>query len=67
MAGLDVTREELDSIICAYPGELRFALAVMQDMQRQFNYVPREGLLALAGHVDCTVADLYSMATFYRR
>ena len=66
MAGLDVTREGLESIINAYPGERRFALAVMQDMQRQYNYVPREGLLALAGHVGCTLADLYSMATFYK-
>ena len=53
-------------IIEAYPADRRFALAAMQDMQHAFNYIPEEGLVALADHLDCAVAQLYSMATFYK-
>ena len=53
-------------IIEAYPADQRFALAVMQDMQHAFNYIPEEGLEALAKHLGCPQAQLYSMATFYK-
>lgn len=56
----------LKEIIDRYPRERRYALAVMQDMQRHYSYIPREGLELLAGHVGCKVAELYSMATFYK-
>jgi NADH-quinone oxidoreductase subunit E len=55
-------RELLDK----YPAEPRFALAAMQDMQREYNYVPREGLQALASHIGRPEARLYAMATFYK-
>ena len=53
-------------IIEAYPADRRFALAALQDMQHAFNYIPEEGLAALAEHLGCAVAQLYSMATFYK-
>jgi NADH-quinone oxidoreductase subunit E len=38
----------------------------MQDMQRLYNYIPREGLIALAEYFNRPVAEFYSMATFYK-
>lgn len=65
-----MTQEETASviqrIIGEYPADQRFALAVMQDMQHEFNYIPEEGLSALAEHLGCPQAQLYSMATFYK-
>jgi NADH-quinone oxidoreductase subunit E len=58
--------EQIQIILDNYPKERRYALAVMQDMQRVYNYIPREGLDALALHLNCPVAGLYSMATFYK-
>ena len=57
---------KIAEIIEAYPADRRFALAAMQDMQHAFNYIPEEGLTALAKHLGCPVAQLYSMATFYK-
>ena len=62
----DVSAETIGSILGSYEKDRRFALAVMQDMQRLYNYVPREGLEALAKHLDCPLADIYSIATFYK-
>ena len=57
---------KIQEIIEAYPADQRFALAAMQDMQHAFNYIPEEGLAALAEHLGCAQAQLYSMATFYK-
>lgn len=58
--------EKIRSLMEQYPKDRRYALAAMQDMQQQFNYVPREGLELLAAHIGGGVAQLYSMATFYK-
>ena len=57
---------KIAEIIEAYPADQRFALAAMQDMQHAFNYIPEEGLSALAAYLGCAEAQLYSMATFYK-
>ena len=57
---------KIAKIIEASPADQRFALAAMQDMQHAFNYIPEEGLAALAVHLGCAEAQLYSMATFYK-
>ena len=61
-----VSEEEITRIVQSYPAERRYALAAMQDMQHAFNYIPEQGLRALAQHLGCGVAQLYSMATFYK-
>lgn len=61
-----VSSDALRAIVDAYPRDRRHALAAMQDMQHAFNYVPAEGLELLAEHLGCPVAQLYSMATFYK-
>lgn len=53
-------------MIEAYEPDRRYALAIMQDMQRRFQYVPREGLDMLASRMSCPVSSLYAMATFYK-
>ena len=58
--------EIITEIIHNYPAEQRYSLAIMQDMQRQFNYIPREGMEALAEYLGCALSVLYSMATFYK-
>ena len=61
-----VSDEEVIQIVQSYPAERRYALAAMQDMQHAFNYIPEKGLHCLAKHLNCGVAQLYSMATFYK-
>ena len=56
----------ISEIIEAYPADQRFALAALQDMQHAFNYIPEDGLSALAAYLGCAEAQLYSMATFYK-
>ena len=53
-------------ILHNYPAQQRYSLAILQDMQRHFNYIPREGMEALAEYLDCPLSSLYAMATFYK-
>ena len=59
-------KDKINEIIHNYPAEQRYSLAIMQDMQRQFNYIPRDGMEALAEYLGCALSVLYSMATFYK-
>lgn len=63
---MDVTREKIDEIVHSYDKDQRYALAIMQDMQRSFQYVPKEGLEILSNYLGCHISSLYSMATFYK-
>ena len=58
--------ERIQSILEKYPKERRYSLAIMQDMQRLFGFVPKEGLEKLSVFVDCPLMELYSMVTFYK-
>lgn len=63
---MQVSLDEIMEILRRYPKEQRYCLAMMQDMQRQYNYIPREGMEALAEYLGCPLSSLYSMATFYK-
>lgn len=58
--------DDIKKLIEAYPKDRRFALAIMQDLQRTYKYVPREGMAALSAFLGCPLSSLYSMATFYK-
>lgn len=63
---MQIDHQELSEILHAYPKEQRFCLAIMQDMQKKYNYIPREGMEELAEYLSCPLSSLYSMATFYK-
>ena len=53
-------------IIFKYPAEKRFSLAIMQDIQRKFNYIPREAMERISDYLSIPLSKLYGMATFYK-
>lgn len=57
---------ELEHIIRAYPADKRYILAMMQDLQKQCNYLPRAALEEIARHVQTPFSKVYAMATFYK-
>lgn len=63
---MQIAKEEIMEILQAYPREQRYCLAILQDMQRKYNYIPREGMEALSEYLACPLSSLYSMATFYK-
>ncbi len=61
-----VNEDIMKEIISRYPAEKRFSLAIMQDMQRKFNYIPREAMEAISEYLSIPLSKIYGMATFYK-
>lgn len=49
-----------------YPKEQRYTLSILQDLQKEYNYIPKEKLFELSEYLDIPISRLYSMATFYK-
>jgi NADH-quinone oxidoreductase subunit E len=65
-AGQQVDSNEIAALLNQYPRERRYILAMMQDVQGRFNYLPRLGLEMIASHAGVPLSRVYSMATFYK-
>lgn len=71
---MDTVKKEIirDYSLCAreiierYPKAERYTLAILQDIQRKYKYIPKEALETLAEYLDTPVSRLYGMATFYK-
>ncbi|HRY13695.1 MAG TPA: NAD(P)H-dependent oxidoreductase subunit E [Syntrophomonadaceae bacterium] len=61
-----IDMQELSSILTRYPPEQRYILAIMQDIQGEYKYLPKTGLQMIADYVDAPLSRIYSMATFYK-
>lgn len=57
---------QAESILQRYPREQRFALAMMQDFQKEYDYLPREAIRRIAGYLEVPPGKIYSLATFYK-
>jgi NADH-quinone oxidoreductase subunit E len=66
VAALSISTNAISKVIEAYPRDRRHSLAILQDMQRTFGYIPKEGFEILARYLNVKTARLYAMATFYR-
>jgi len=59
-------KDGTEKVISKYPADRRYLLAMMQDVQKEFNFLPKESLGLMARYVSLPVAKVYSMATFYK-
>ena len=59
----DVT--QFDRIIDRYERSEESLLAILQDFQREFHYVPEEGMRRLSEVMEVPESKIYAMGTFY--
>jgi len=60
----DVT--QFDRIIDRYEKTEESLLAILQDFQREFHYVPEEGIRRLSEIMEVPESKIYAMGTFYK-
>jgi len=58
--------KRIDSIIQRYVDERSALIALLQDIQKEYNYLPKEALKRVAQKLEVPFAQIYSLATFYR-
>jgi NADH-quinone oxidoreductase subunit E len=57
---------DIDSILERYPGEPRFLISLLQDVQANYRYISDENLNLVCDHVGVPVTQAWSVVTFYK-
>jgi len=58
--------DKVKDIIARYGNDKSYIIPILQDIQREFNYLPREALEALCANLGVSRSLVYHLATFYR-
>jgi NADH-quinone oxidoreductase subunit E len=58
--------KKIDEIISRYEKSEESLLAILQDFQREFRYVPEEGMKRLGEILNVSESKIYAMGTFYK-
>ena len=59
-------QEKLETIMSRYAGMPADLIPVLQDIQDEFNYLPKDELKIVAGRLNVPLTRVYSVATFYK-
>ena len=57
--------DKINAILSAYQYDSRFLIAIMQEIQKEYRYLPQDILEYLADKLDISIAKVYGVATFY--
>jgi NADH-quinone oxidoreductase subunit E len=58
--------ERVNEIVDSYAADRTASLAILQDVQREYNFLPREALELVARRLNVPVGHIYQMATFFK-
>ena len=56
---------KVDDILSSYQLDTKYLIAIMQDIQKEYRYLPEEVLDYISDRLDISVAKVYGVATFY--
>ena len=57
---------KVKEIIQQYSGDKSYLVPILQDVQREFNYLPKDALCAVSTHLNVPVSRVYEVVTFYK-
>jgi NADH-quinone oxidoreductase subunit E len=63
---MKINPQELSKIVDKYHNEKSSLIAVLQDVQERYNWLPPEALKTISEKLSVSLIDVYSVATFYR-
>jgi len=63
---MKISTKELSTIVDKYQEEKSSLIAVLQDVQEKYHWLPPEALQFVADQLNVPLIDVYSVATFYR-
>jgi len=63
---VDVQTERVHSFVRKHKTQKRALIAILQDIQAEYNYLPQEALRAVSRSLSIPLIDVIGVATFYR-
>ena len=58
--------DKVKNIIKKYGSDKSFIVPILQDVQKEFNYLPKDALCAVSTHLSVPVSRVYEVVTFYK-
>jgi NADH-quinone oxidoreductase subunit E len=58
--------QKIKSILARYQGDAGMLVAILQDVQVEYNYLPREALEKVSEGLDIPLSRVYSVASFFK-
>jgi NADH-quinone oxidoreductase subunit E len=60
------SKQEIVSILNSYERDPGMLVAILQDVQMEYNYLPKESLNQISEGLDIPMSQVYSVATFFK-
>jgi NADH-quinone oxidoreductase subunit E len=60
------TKQKINSILESYGRDPGMLVAILQDIQADYNYLPKESLSYISQGLDIPMTQVYSVATFFK-
>ena len=58
--------EKVKEIIQRYSGDKSYLVPILQDVQREFNYLPKDALCSVSANLSVPISRVYEVVTFYK-
>jgi len=58
--------EKVKEIVLRYSGDKSYLVPILQDVQREFNYLPKDALFSVSAHLSVPISRVYEVVTFYK-
>ena len=63
---MEAVADKVHSIIESYKGEQGLLISLLQDIQAECGYLPKEVLIEISAKLDIPASQVYSVATFFK-
>lgn len=61
-----LTKQKINSILDSYKRDKGMLVAILQDIQTEYNYLPKESLSQISEGLEIPMTQVYSVATFFK-
>lgn len=65
MPKINITKD-IDKIIDSYDARVTGSISILQDIQRKFNYLPKDALRRMGKKLNVPLSQIFSLATYYK-
>ncbi|MBU2055459.1 MAG: NAD(P)H-dependent oxidoreductase subunit E [Proteobacteria bacterium] len=58
--------EKVKEIVQRYSGDKSYLVPILQDVQKEFNYLPKDALFSVSARLSVPISRVYEVVTFYK-
>ncbi|NIO04452.1 MAG: NADH-quinone oxidoreductase subunit NuoE [Proteobacteria bacterium] len=63
---MKIDTSKVDEVIDSFSGDLSQLIGILQDIQANFNYLPREALVRVSERLEIPLSQVFGVATFFK-